>query len=165
MSNREHVFFEHCKTSTVKQALQNHRYQVMTIWIMTADSKRVKILEMVDANEAPREVSIMNLEKGGRDSLATNGNFLSGYQESAQSDTTLFNADSSVADFFQAISIQLEQSQRMCLFDYLVVVAPAEMLNDLIDSLTPNVREVLLLELETDFVDAGAAVIRASLPI
>lgn len=51
------------------------------------------------------------------------------------------------------------------LFDHLIVVAPPEILAVLINSLTKGVREVLMLELETDLINAEATVIRASLPI
>ena len=147
------------------EALQDNVYQVMTIWVVVTDGERIRVLEVVEENETPPEGNISNLIEANRDNLALDGVFAPGVQELVQAESVLINDEPVVADFIKAINTQLEQAQRLCLFDHLIVVAPSGILGVLIDNLTTEVHEPLMLELETDLIDDEAAVIRASLPV
>lgn len=146
------------------ETLQHQDNQAMTIWVVLTDGERIRILEIVDANE-PQEVNTDNLVKVETDRKAMHEAFVPGNQEYEQSETVMANAESAVVDFSQTISSHLEEARQLGLFDQLIVVAPSEILNTVIDSLTTEVREVLILEMETDLIDADTTVIRASLPV
>ncbi len=144
---------------------QYNGYQVMTIWIVVTDGERIRVLEIMEANHTPQETNISNLMEVDRGSLAVDGFFAPGVQQLVQAEGVLINDEPMVADFTQAINTRLEQAQRLGLFDHLIVVAPLEILGVLISSLTTEVREPLMLELEADLIDTEAAVLRASLLI
>jgi len=77
----------------------------------------------------------------------------------------VLNASPVSAELARAAGARLEQAQQRGLFDRSVLIAPQEALGVLVDSLSADVRESLMLELEADMVEADPAVIRASLPL
>lgn len=69
------------------------------------------------------------------------------------------------ADVVQIINRHLGVAQRTGSFDQLILVAPHQLLNALLNHLDRRLRASLALALEADLVEADAAVIRAGLPL
>jgi len=129
----------------------------MTTWVVLTDGERLRIVEIAQPDDRPKEVDISRL--AGAPAQDT----LQGGHHSAAG--LALNASPVSAELARAAGESLAQAQRRGLFDRSVLIAPQEALGVLMDSLGADVRESLLLELEADMVEADPAVIRASLPL
>jgi protein required for attachment to host cells len=144
---------------------QHHQDPTMTTWVVLTDGERLRIVEIAQPDDRPKEVDISRLAgappqdtlQGGHHSAAGSGARLGA--------GLALNASPVSAELARAAGESLAQAQRRGLFDRSVLIAPQEALGVLMDSLGADVRESLLLELEADMVEADPAVIRASLPL
>jgi len=140
---------------------QHHEDPGMTTWVVLTDGERLRIVEIAQPDDRPKEVDISRL--AGAPAQDT----LQGcHHSAAEAGAGLaLNASPVSAALARAAGESLAQAQRRGLFDRSVLIAPQEALGVLMDSLGADVRESLLLELEADMVEADPAVIRASLPL
>lgn len=138
----------------------------MITWIVVTDGKALRVLELAEPADAPIEVASESHTLELSDQRWQMGaDAVPGEDELMQGEEAFPGADTTLVRLAQQICTRLTQARRGGRFDRLVVAAPDEMLDVLTRSLGKELREVLMLEVEDDLINADATVIRASLSL
>lgn len=137
----------------------------MTTWVVLTDGERLRVVEIAQPDNGPKEVDISRLTGVPAGGAVPGSPRVSDGRDDRLSAGVALSASPVSAEVARVAGAGLEQAQRRGLFDRSVLIAPQEALGVLMDSLSADVRESLMLELEADMVEADPAVIRASLPL
>lgn len=138
----------------------------MKTWILIADREHARVLELSDPHKIPYGINIGNYVEAVNHELTKGEVSMSGSEnESMTAGNAVLDSESGLRDLRSTISASLEQARLDGRFDRLVIVAPEQVLSDLMSSLTRAVRELVVIESSADLMNADATVIRASLPI
>jgi hypothetical protein len=144
---------------TAMSNIAGHAIKDPSTWVVVADEHRARVLLFLDP-QAP-------LAEHDRLELADTGAAISVVPavDSSESGVKHFLVAAARVDAFsQAISAYLDYHRSHGELGHLILVAPPEMLAMLDNTLTPELREVLELEMEADLVGQEPAAIRARLP-
>jgi hypothetical protein len=144
---------------------QHHGNPAMTTWVVLTDGERLRVVEIAQPGDGPEEVDISRLTGVPADGAVLGSPRVCAGLHDRYSPGMALNASPVFAEVARVAGAGLEQAQRRGLFDRSVLIAPQDALGVLVDSLSADVRESLMLELEADMVEADPAVIRASLPL
>jgi len=144
---------------------QHHASPAVTTWVVLTDGERLRVVEIAQPGDAPEEVDISRLTGMAADDKVQHSPRIYAGLHNRRNAGMALNASPASADIARVAGAGLEQAQRRGLFDRSVLIAPQDALGVLEDSLSADVRESLMLELEADMVEADPAVIRASLPL
>lgn len=137
----------------------------MTTWVVLTDGERLRVVEIAQPDDGPKEVDIRRLTEVPADGAVQRRPRVCTGLHDGHSAGMALNASPASAEVARVAGAGLEQAQRRGLFDRSVLIAPQGALGVLVDSLSADVRESLMLELEADMMEADPAVIRASLPL
>ena len=137
----------------------------MTTWVVLTDGERLRVVEIAQPDGGPEEVDISRLTGLPANGMVQGSPRVPPGLGDGLSAGMALNASPVSAELARVAGAGLEQAQRRGLFDRSVLIAPQEALGILMDSLSADVRESLMLELEADMVEADPTVIRASLPL
>ena len=137
----------------------------MTTWVVLTDGERLRVVEIAQPDDGPKEVDISRLTGVPADGAVQGSPGVCAGLHDRHSAGMALTASPVSAVVARVAGAGLEQAQRRGLFDRSVLIAPQDALGVLVDSLSADVRESLMLDLEADMVEADPAVIRASLPL
>ncbi|MGD2073834.1 MAG: host attachment protein [Gammaproteobacteria bacterium] len=128
-------------------------------WVVVADEHRARVLILVDPQTPLREHDRLERVDAGATISASPA-----AGDGPPGVRTFVVAAARTDGFSQAISAYLDYHRSHGALRHLILVAPPQMLAMLDDTLTPELRELLELEMEDDLVGDAPAAIRARLP-
>jgi hypothetical protein len=123
-------------------------------WIVVANDRRARVLEAVGAQAPLVEADVFESVEPGVSGLP------SSVRVSAPADEF-----STHRGFIQTVSAHLEGARDCGLLGHLILIAPARTLRLFRETLSPDVRAIVSLEMEDDLVDADPISIRPRLPV
>ncbi|MDZ7754122.1 MAG: host attachment protein [Gammaproteobacteria bacterium] len=136
-----------------------------TTWVVSTDGERARIFELKERSDALRELAALeddHTPTGGPDGQppASTGLRDGG---GGRRDVRIA-AGGRGRRLAESLGSHLERQQRKGGYDRLVMIAPHDVMPKVIGSLSPEVRGVMVAEMEADIIDGSINGIRAILP-